>query len=133
MNASLLGCGAGQNFVSFLPVLCEDMDEAFALWNTVSPCGDKALAEFDLILVSLGSKQIWRRMQFSSDMHTSEQPRYSSDSDRLHATTYSHCFLTLLALLLDVQYRSAFLVGFCTDVGIIPVEGQNVRSDNTIV
>ncbi|CAE7240666.1 CSMD1 [Symbiodinium sp. CCMP2456] len=29
----------------------EDMDEAFALWNTVSPCGDKALAEFDLILV----------------------------------------------------------------------------------
>ena len=40
------------------------MDEAFALWNTVSPCGDKALAEFDLILVSLGSKQMWHMPSF---------------------------------------------------------------------
>ena len=37
---------------------CEDMDRAFAIWNTVSPCGDKAFAEFDLILVLLGSMQL---------------------------------------------------------------------------
>ena len=36
-------------------VICQDMDQAFAIWSTIPPCGDKVLAEFDLILVTLAS------------------------------------------------------------------------------
>ena len=33
----------------------QEIESAFSLWNAVSPCGDKALAEVDIFLVCCGS------------------------------------------------------------------------------